>query len=291
MGAVRAVDDLDGEAAAVRQREAAEALGAALAGGAGERAHDFGVDEAGSFDELRVRAHGGADLRQQLGKQGEGGRGHRHRRRVADDAAAVDTGRHRARVQARERRERPERRLLCRVVRLLVAGDVPAVMHAGGEEPGVVARAVVPRPERGVAAQVLLAEAEVRQHAAHEVRLEVQALVRGAHDREFLGAPAEVLDGAVGQPRLRLERLGGRPPVGHHAWVAPALDDLAVRSRERGAGAVQALDGPAAAGLDEDLGVLDDLGHGAAPQDDCGESIAGVPAAHRQSTPLRGSIR
>ena len=39
-------------------------------------------------------------------------------------------------------------------------------------------------------------------------------------------------------------------------------------SGERGAGAVQALHGPAPAGLDEDLGVLDGLRHAAAPQDD-----------------------
>ena len=189
---------------------------------------------------------------------------------------------------AGERRERPERRLLGGMVRLLVAGDVPAVVDAGGEEAGVVARAVVPRLERGVAAQVLLGEAEVGEHAPHEVRLEVQALVRGAHDGELLGAPAEVLDGAVRQPRLRLERLGRRPPVRHHARVAPALDDLAVGAGERGAGAVQALDGPAAAGLDEDLGVLDGLGHGAAPRDDCGRVYSRCACGAPRSTPLRG---
>jgi len=74
------------------------------------------------------------------------------------------------------------------MVRPLVGRDLPAVVHAGGEEAGVVAGAVVPRPEGGVAAQVGLGEADVGQHAAHEAGLRVEALVRGAHDGELLGA-------------------------------------------------------------------------------------------------------
>ena len=86
--------------------------------------------------------------------------------------------------------------------------------------------------------------------------------MRGAHDRELLGAPAVVGDGAVGEPGLRLQRFGRRAPEGDHTRWPRALDDLPVRRGECGARPVQALDGGAAPGLDKDLGVLDGLDMG-----------------------------
>jgi hypothetical protein len=103
--------------------------------------------------------------------------GKRDRRGVADDAAAVDGGGDLPRVETDAGGEHLQGRLLRWVVGPLVRGEVPAVMHAGRQEAGVVAGAVVLRLERAVAAQVGLGEPQVGEHATDESGLEVETVV------------------------------------------------------------------------------------------------------------------
>jgi hypothetical protein len=142
------------------------------------------------------------------------------------------------------------------MARLLIGGDVPPVVDARGEHAGVVAGAVVRGLELVVAAQVVFAQADVGQHAAHEVDVDRRPDVRCADDGRLRDAPAEVVDRAVVDPRTRLERLGGRAPVRREVGVAVAGDFHAAIVHHAGDKLVPALDRGTAPDVHDDGIVL-----------------------------------
>ena len=107
-----------------------------------------------------------------------------------------------------------------------------------------------------VAAQVVFAQADVGQHAAHEVDVDRRPDVRSADDGRLRDAPAEVVDRAVVDPRTRLERLGGRAPVRREVGVAVAGDLRAAIVHDAGDELVPALDRGSAPDVHDDGIVL-----------------------------------
>ena len=155
--------------------------GAALRHPAGQRAHQVGVVRASA----RRRAPGAraSRLRSVPGSW-----------RTAPPSRRAAVRRSARRSRRRRRRAGPTSsatRCCSGCDELAIRVERPAVCAAGGEHPGVLARAVV--PERAVRAAVLRAALEVadlcsgaREQLPHRGELRRLGLVRGARDRELV---------------------------------------------------------------------------------------------------------
>jgi hypothetical protein len=145
-----------------------------------------------------------------------------------------------------------------------VARDGPALRPRERDRERVLAGAVVPHrlgpPARvpvgrgrdrvarlgRAALEVRLGGAGRAQHLAHPQDVALAAAVRGAGDREVVGAEAEAVGNAAAHPGQRLERLGRRADDHLRARVV-----LAAAQRPRDA--VLALDRRAAVDADDGL--------------------------------------
>ena len=115
--------------------------------------------------------------------------------------------------------------------------------------------------ELTVAAQVVLAQTQIGEHAPHESGVLVGAHVRRGDDGHLARAPAPVVDRAVLDPGALLERLRRRTPEGDEVGVPVALDLASLSVDDRRDDGVQALDRLAAPDLDRDgIALLRTLG-------------------------------
>ena len=148
-GPIAAVGDLQGDAAAVGQRGAVHAVGAALDQQAVHRLHQAGVVDAGAADHVRVLPHGvghqASGRTRTRGRQRAEAAGQPQQRGRVDRCAATvdaDAGGHLAGGRLDHRADP----LLQWMIDVEIARRRPGLDPAGGQHRRVLARAVHVRP-------------------------------------------------------------------------------------------------------------------------------------------------
>jgi hypothetical protein len=162
--------------------------------------------------------------------------------------AAVEADRDLALLETGETADALEDRVLYRVTRQPIARERSPELVGEGEQPRMLARAVVMQCGRrlpmtlevarrlGVqrrmcsALQILDAMSRAHEQRRHAVDVHRLPTVRGRDQRDVLGAEAETLGGAARDQRHGLERLRRRAPEGDLVQrIADREAELAVR--------------------------------------------------------------